>query len=432
MNRMRRPEMKSFSDLRIVKPEIIKLDNGIPVYIINLGDQQACRVDILVEGGKCDEPIPATCEMATALLREGTLAQNAAEIAEALDFYGSWLGCDATTHSTTLSLYAINRHFNKVLPIFADIAQQPSFPEQELCNLRNLVKTRLRNNQEKVSYLALLNFFSHYYGASHPLGNMPTEKTTDTILRDTVQSFHSQWYKPGNAAVILSGAVSNDQIKSLNTYFGNEWGKTGTLISNSDKPDGCFSPKTIFIDKPGAKQCAIRIGIPAILRTHKDYIPLRILTTAFGGYFGSRLMSNIREEKGYTYGISASLIGHRNNSYITVSCQCDNTYALSVLEEIRIEIRKLKQASMPVKELKRVRSSIFCDLAKTLDTPFSIADYYISMLSNHIPKTYFEDQIRILQTITPEALQEIAIKHLDENRMLTVLAGDKQQIGQPS
>ena len=170
-------------------------------------------------------------------------------------------------------------------------------------------------------------------------------------------------------------------------------------------------------------QSAIKIGIPTILRTHPDYIPLRILITALGGYFGSRLMQNIREDKGYTYSISALLIGMRNNSCITISSQCATAYTQKVIEEIIKEIHKLQTEPISTDELERVKAYMRGDLAKTTDTPFTLSDYYCAAITNNIPEDYFIKQSMAIDNITPATLQDMAIKYLATNQMLTIVAG---------
>ena len=152
---MQRPEIKELSNIQIFKPQSTTLDNGIDMKSISIGDQPVSRLDIIFEGGRCDGRNQTVSEMLSAILREGTTSLNAQEIAEALDYHGAWLGCDASSHNATLSLYSLNRNFEKVVPILADIVMNPSFPEQELSNLKSLAANRLRINRQKVAFLAM-------------------------------------------------------------------------------------------------------------------------------------------------------------------------------------------------------------------------------------------------------------------------------------
>ena len=376
---MQRPEIKELSNIQIFKPQSTTLDNGIDMKSISIGDQPVSRLDIIFEGGRCDGRNQTVSEMRSAILREGTTSLNAQEIAEALDYHGAWLGCDASSHNATLSLYSLNRNFEKVVPILADIVMNPSFPEQELSNLKSLAANRLRINRQKVAFLAMETFARLHFGEGSNLGKVVSENDIESITTEELSKFHKQWFAPQNMSVILSGKVEGQMFDVVNNCFGKTPVTGVPQQSATDSPSIKFKPDTVVVDKPDALQSAVRMGMPTVLRSDADYIPLRILVTALGGYFGSRLMTNIREDKGYTYGISASLLGYRNNSFISISCQCDTSHTWQVAKEIKTEIEKLQNDTIPDDELRRLKSFMISDLARTLDTPFSIADYYASL-----------------------------------------------------
>lgn len=423
LDRSKRPETHGISCIEIIKPEQVTFDNGIPVNVIRMGDTPVSRLDLIFERGRCDEGKPMVSDFTASLMREGTATRTAEEIAGILDFYGSWMGSESSAHNTTLSIYSLNRHFKDIIDVFAEIATKPIFPEKELDNMKALAASRLKNNCQKVSYLASAEFQKRYYGDTHNLGKRPDEETIFSITRDELMNFHRENICLENAKIVISGIVDDNMLSILNNSFGQTSITKHASKSQSDKPHKKFSPGTFTVEKSDAVQSAIKIGIPTILRTHPDYIPLRILVTALGGYFGSRLMQNIREEKGYTYGISALLIGMRDNSCITISSQCATAYTKKVIEEICNEMRKLQNAPIEKDELERVKSYMRGDLAKTTDTPFSLADYYCASITNNIPENYFRCQCETIDSITPDKLQDTAKKYLDCEQMLTVVAG---------
>lgn len=426
------PEIQRIANLTLSHPAVTRLDNGIPVYTFNLGDQEVSRVDIVIEGGRCDGNNQMESELISALLREGTQHQNARTIAEHLDYYGSWLGANASSHNVTISLYAVNKYFDRVIPTIADIIRIPSFPEHELGNLKSLALTRLRTNNEKVAYLSGVENSKLYFGTEHNLGKPTTPEMIERISREELSAFHSDWFGRQNVAILISGTVTDDMIASLNRHLGTDWNESTHSESGTDAPACRFTAQRSHIDKPNALQSALRIAIPTVGRSHADYIPLRILTTAFGGYFGSRLMTNIREDKGYTYSISASLLGMRHNSQISIGCQCDNSYTNTVIDEIVKEMEHLKAEPLGMEELNRVKSYMLSDLARTLDTPFSVADFHLSMLSNRIPADYFDNQVRLLGSITPEELQAMAVRYFDTDNMLITIAGNMEAVNAPT
>lgn len=425
---MQRPEIKELSNIQIFKPQSTTLNNGIDMKSISIGDQPVSRLDIIFEGGRCDGRNQTVSEMLSAILREGTTSLNAQEIAEALDYHGAWLGCDASSHNATLSLYSLNRNFEKVVPILADIVMNPSFPEQELSNLKSLAANRLRINRQKVAFLAMETFARLHFGEGSNLGKVVSENGIESITTEELSKFHKQWFAPQNMSVILSGKVEGQMFDVVNNCFGKTPVTGAPQQSATDSPSIKFKPDTVVVDKPDALQSAVRMGMPTVLRSDADYIPLRILVTALGGYFGSRLMTNIREDKGYTYGISASLLGYRNNSFISISCQCDTSHTWQVAKEIKTEIEKLQNDTIPDDELRRLKSFMISDLARTLDTPFSIADYYASLHNNHISTDYFERQLATINSISASSLLDIAQRRLSSAEMLTVVAGNAKEL----
>ena len=415
-------------NITLPRPRIFTLRNGIPLHIINAGSQEVTKIEILVEGGSCDDIKGMTASMMASLLREGSKKYDGETIAENLDFFGAWLNADTMSHCTSISLFSINKYLKNVIEYLTDIIAFPSFPTDKLEILKTRAITNLQTNNEKVSYLASKEFQKRYYGEKHPLGKNVDTKMINSISREDLLDFHKKWYIPENMKIIISGIVTDEAIKIIDNYFGNIQCGGKALTSTSDHPQQNVYSDTILIDKPNAVQSAIKIGIPTIQRSHPDYIPLRILITALGGYFGSRLMQNIREKKGYTYGISSMLLGMRNNSCIGINCQCDNKYTMRVIDEIKNEINKLKSSEIDLEELEQVKSSIICDLLKTTDTPFNIGEYYSAVFSSNIPENYFEKQVETVNSITPYELKEIANKYLNTDNMLTVIAGATELI----
>lgn len=422
------PTPHKITGLQLYQPEIVMLDNDIRLQIINLGIQDVSRIDIVIEGGSCDGKNIFISSLLAKTLQEGTATMTSAEIAEKLDYYGSWLSIRVSFHNTILSLYTINRHFDKVIEVLKEILVSPSFPEKELLNNKQTTINSLRNNNEKVGTLARYRFLSLFFGETHNWGRYPEAKDIEDISSEDLLQFHRQWFKPSNIKIILSGKVDSSMIVATNKIFGSipQCGKHQD--SNNDHPLVPFRHLTSFVNKTGALQSAIIMAQPTICRNHPDYIPLRILITALGGYFGSRLVTNIREDKGYTYGITAQLMGYRNTANLFISSQCATHYTLKVVEETQKEIRNLQLYPLSDDELYRVKAHMLSDYSRTLDTPFTIADFHLSMISEHIPDNYFNRHIEILESITPKQLQNIACRYLNPDKLLVVIAGNEEEI----
>lgn len=425
---MEKPQIQRINKLKLFKPEIRHLDNGIPLYIFNIGDQQISKIEINIEGGKCDGGNQAISELSASTLREGSLKYNSEEIAEQLDINGCCLGKSTLTHCNAINIHSINRNFENVMPILADMTFNPTFPAKEVNNIKNVAINQLQTKLERVSFLAQTKFSQLCFGRESNLGKPFSCDTIRDTSIDDIKRFHEDWFRTPNIRIMISGMISEEMLNCINTHFG----KTPIIgkprESQTDAATESHKGETIIVDKNNAIQSAIAMGSSTILRSNPDYIPLRILVTALGGYFGSRLMTNIREDKGYTYGISAYLQGFRDSAFITISSQCDTSYTWNVVKEIKSEIGKLQNEPIPSDELSRLKSHMLSDLARILDTPFSIAEYYASMLNNRMPQNYFENQIDIINSITAVDLQAIAQKYLSADDFFTVIAGNSSKL----
>ena len=245
----KQPTIQKITGIDILKPEQIFLDNGIPVNVIRMGDTAVTRLDLIFEGGRCDEPRPMISDFVSALMREGTFSKSAEEIADSLDYYGSWMGSETSSHNTTLSVYSLNKHFNKIIPVFTDIATAPAFSENKLENLKDVAITRLNNNRQKVTYLASSEFQKRYYGENHNLGKHPEETTIRNINRNDLLNFHKKRIHPANAKIVISGMVDKDILNVINHNLGQIPSTTRHSQSASDKPAIEFHPDKIFVEK---------------------------------------------------------------------------------------------------------------------------------------------------------------------------------------
>ena len=228
--------------------------------------------------------------------------------------------------------------------------------------------------------------------------------------------------------IMLTGKINAETISTVDKYFGKEWGEGKPSVVFND-PEVTFPGKRFSIaNKSDSLQSCVVMGLPAVKRDHEDYIPLRILVIALGGYFGSRLMSNIREEKGYTYGISASLIGRTDMSYISISSECDTKYTGLLIEEVKNEINRLIECKLDDAELDVVRANVLSDLVRTSDSPFSVAEYHITSICCDIPDDYFSRHIELIKNITPGKLQQMAEKYFIPEKLFISVAGDKNKL----
>lgn len=417
------PVVKPFETLSIKPVEKRILPNGVEVFIINSGDQPLNRITVSYPSGLMEAEIPDTLQLATQLMREGTERHSGKEISEMLDFHGAWLKADAMTHDTVISLWSVNSSTATLLPLLREIIEQPVFPEKEFGALKQKHKAKYLVSQKNVMYMASMADKRQVFGKEHPICRVLNADEIEAITSDDVRNAYRKVFgiKP---YIFISGGELDPVIDDIVAELGK------IRFDSADRPAQNIIPmhpsahavtETIEID--AEHQSAIVMSIPSISRDNPDYIPLRLVVMALGGYFGSRLMANIREDKGYTYGIQANLLGYREGGVINIMTNTAPEYVSAVIEETKKEIERLKDTLMDDEELSNVKSYAMTSLAAMLDTPFQIMDYYISQLHNGTPPDYFADQVKAINSLTAEQIMALSRKYLDTGKMLVSIAG---------
>lgn len=427
IDRSKRPAVTPFTDVHLDFPQSQTLSCGIPIWVINGGDEQVCRISVYVAGGTIHESQPLLSLLTPLMALEGSEHFDTRQIAERLDYYGAWK--TALNHDTMseLSLSSISEHYGHVLPLLVDGLAHATFPESEFGMYRQRYAANYATMRERVKYLAGVEMRRLYYGDGHPLvADIDPAKLAQMSVSD-LKAFYARFFHPSNCRLILSGKVTDEMVRLTDEAF-SQW--------VDDKPAEAMPAWSIrpsdqmlkVVDKPGAVQAAVAMTLQAIGRTHPDYLSLRLLCTVLGGYFGSRLMSNIREEKGYTYGIHAFLSGRAEDGYIGVSTECDVRYTWQLIEETKHEMQRLIDEPIPEDELNLVRQFMLSDQAKTLDTPFNKASYVASTWLYGVYPEYYNQQIHTILHTTPEQLQQVAKRYLNLDKLRIVIAGDQSKL----
>lgn len=423
------PLITGFGNLVIPETRTITLDNGIPLTVLDNGEQEVNRITLAWDGGIAEAPSPSIAAITTNMLREGSKHYNGAEIAEIIDFNGSWLRANVHSHHSSLVLYSLNSRTANVLPYIAEIISEPSFPEKELSVVREKTARNAELEREKVEFYSSRNLRRMVMGEKHPLALTETPDEIRAVTCDNLRAFHSHEFSTSTCRIYLAGRITPAIEDMVNRRFGSVH-TDGKGYQLNIVP---FAPlngvRQSFFKKDGALQSALRLAIPTIDRNHPDYIPLRIAIMALGGYFGSRLMMNIREDKGYTYGITASLLGYREGGLMSITTQCDNSYVNQVIDEAVKEIRHLAREKFPVDELERLKHYVMTQLASLLDSPFLMMDYYENMQYTPTPADYFARQVQAVNAISTDDIPRLVSTYLDPDNMYISICGDTDVIG---
>jgi zinc protease len=424
MDKLQRIQPPVFPVEKVVIPEAsaLRLKNGIPVYMIEAGTEDIMRLEFVFRAGQIKEKMPLMASSCNMMLSEGSENYTSEELNRMLDFYGVFLNQSAERDCAGIVLYCLNKHTEKVLEFSKEILFRPVFPEAEL---NALMKKRLRwymVNREKVQNVAVDNFFESIFGKNHPYGYQISEHDFESLTPALLSEFHRQYYTPGNMSIIISGKIHNRTAELLDKFYGS----MELNVLNKEEETKIFSSnenKKVHIEKSGAIQTAIRIGSTTINKRHPDYTGLKVVDSILGGYFGSRLMKNIREEKGYTYGISSSLTSLDLSGYKVISTEVGQKYLEKTIEEIRNEIRLLQSVPVKKEELAVVRNYMSGEMLRMFDGPFALADSFRSAWEFGLDNTYYYRLAEKIKTIGQDEIIELAKTYYNIDDLYEITVG---------
>ena len=420
------PPIKDFARLSMPQLTCMDIGNGLSLNYVDCGKSGANNISIMWNYGSDRIKGAKDAVFATRLMMEGTKSMTANQIADRLDFLGTFVNQNSGTSYSNIDALSLNNFTPKVLEILKDVLLYPTFPEERLEALKRKAISQYDIDHSKTNFVAREELQTMLCGPDHPYYRKSLREDIENITVDDVRRTWREGIFGTKMDVYASGNITEQINEALCEFAHAIEDKTKETPKTAEPVKIPFSPEipgTKVIDMPGVRQSSIAIGIPTITRNHPDYIPLRIAVVALGGYFGSRLMTNIREEKGLTYGIHASLAGTYEGANINIYADCDAAYVSTVLKEINFEMERMAEETMDISEFKRLRSYYMTVIASTLESFKSIGDFYQSRLTVGIPDNYFTAQQDVLESITPEDISKIARRYFLTQEERIVICG---------
>ena len=390
------------------------LDNGIPVYAVNAGAEEVMSVEMVFFAGNCYEEKNLVAATSNFMLKSGTSKRNAFQINEHFEYYGSFLNKACYNETATLSLHCLNKHIDSLLPVMEEIITDSVFPASELAVYKQNQKQRLSVSLKKSDFVASRLIDTYLYGEHHPYGKFTTHEEYDALNKEELISYYKKYYTEGSCIIFAAGKLPAGFVTLLNKHFGqlplrNDFVKPANNISSDKKP----GEKIRITNDVNGMQGSIRIAKPFPNRHHPDFQKAMLLNNIYGGYFGSRLMKNIREDKGYTYGIHSFLQNHVQHSAWMVSTEAGKDVCEAAIEEIYKEMKLLQQEPVGKEEMQLVRNYMMGSILGGLDGPFQIIARWKNYILNELDEKHFYEAIDCIRTTTPEELQELAKKYLN-------------------
>ena len=410
------------------KPAEQVLGNGIPLYIIEASGLDAVRIDFVFSAGQWHQTRKLQALFACRMLREGCRGYSAAEFAERLDYYGAWLELSVAMSRSFVTLYTLKKHSAATLKLVHRMLTEPSYSEEQFRTVCANNKAQLMVNLQRGDVLAMRALRSSIYGDTHPCGMNVMPEDYDTLqVTDAIDYYHRH-YGSRTCSIYLSGDVDEALLAQVETLFGCEaWGSGKEVESAKMKdescchPDGHFPLSSFHFPLEGAVQDSIRMGCLLMDVNHPDYLPMRVLTTVLGGYFGSRLMKNIREEKGYTYHIGADLVTNTPQAMFMIHCEAQEGKANEVIEEVKQEMLRLQNEPIGDEELHMVRNYMTGEICRNYESAFSLTDAYIFTHQLGLPAEHLEQTTEAIRNTDAARLQQLAQQYLRPDNLHCVV-----------
>ncbi len=396
--------------LQLKQAEKFVLKNGVEVYAVDAGAEEVLAVEWVFSAGNWFEEQNLVAATTNFLLRNGTSTKSAFQINEYFEYYGSYLNRACYNETSTITLHCLSKHIKELLPSVRELITDSVMPQEELDIYKQNMKQRLKVNLKKSDFVAGRLVDVYLYGEKHPYGKFSKLEDFDVLNREQLLEFYKKYYQQGKLVMFVAGKLPADIASLLDQYFGDLPNNPVSLHDILAQP-AAERKYRITNDEAGV-QGSVRIARPFPNRHHPDFMKVMVLNTLFGGFFGSRLMSNIREEKGYTYGIHSFIQNHIHDTAWMISTEAGKDVCEATIEEVYKEMKLLREELVKEDELLLVRNYMMGSILGDLDGPFQIMGRWKNIVLNNLTEQYFYDSIHTIKTISAEELQFLAQKYL--------------------
>lgn len=421
IDRKKGPRIQSEFDLELRGVAQQELANGLVAYEINSGTQNIIKVQLVFKVGRIHEQKRAVARAALSLIREGSTRHTSEELAEIYDYYGAVVKTTAGMETSSVSLVVVERYFQDVWPIWLHMVFYPLYDPEELNKYIQVSANKFRNELAKNDVQGYRKLTEELFGTAHPYGYNTEVDDIEALDSNALLDFYNTHFGLDKAFLVLSGKYGEDTGKQILTDLEKKKRTCGSgpvAFTASPQPDPIYR-----IVSDNKVQVSIKQGRLLFGRSHPDYHAVKFLNVILGGYFGSRLMKNIREEKGYTYGIYSAMHAWKESGFIYISAEVANDYMEPTLKEMRLEMEMLRDELVPEQEIHMVRNYLLGQTLHLLDGPFAKGELIRSLVSRGLTAADYDDRVAQVKLITADKVREMARQYLDPKDFTTVLVG---------
>lgn len=414
LDRTLAPEIQKISEVEFQHVDQTYLENGVGFAKLIAGEQPVVKIEVIFpNAGNRFEGIKGQASMAIRMLKEGTTSYSSIEITNLFSRLGAHVELNPGFDNASYSIYCLDKHFEEILPVFSEMMESPSFDNKELELQKQLQIAQLQIQNKKNNILASKGIRQAIFGPEHPYGRVISEHDLQVLSAGDLKEFWSEVNT--NCQVLISGRPSEKTLDALQELFGSKrkfdpsQKSTKKIFSESMKPESNESV-----------QASIRLGKTALLKRDPDYIPFLVTNHLLGGFFGSRLMKNIREDKGLTYGISSSIVPLQEESYWVVGAEVNTDNVDMALKEIHHEINRLADFN-DHEELETAKTHMIGSFQAELNSPFALMNRYKAVNLHGLDYDYYQNLFKTLAAFGPEDLRQIAHTYFIEGELEKVV-----------
>lgn len=419
LDRTLAPPFVRSTSFELIQPIQKSSAKGADIFFVLGGMQTVSKTELIFPAGRWQEKVWGASYFSSQMLSKGTRDKNSYEIAQLFDHYGSHLEINPGLDFVSVAVYALNKNLEASIVLLLELLQSSVFPEKELTQLKSIYLQNLRVNREKTSFQSSVRLRRSLYGDSQPYGKELEEQEVSSLSKDQLIDHFDQFYK--TATIIVSGNASAAHQKVITDAFG--CFANNPLRKESEIASMPQTKERQVVSKEGSVQSSIRLGKRSIGRTHTDYAGVVFLNHILGGYFGSRLMKNIREEKGLSYGISSSLTTMIRANHLAIGADVNLENVGLTFQEIRNELNRLRTESINPAELEIARNHFIGSLQLEITTSFAHADKIKNLLLFNLPNNFYQQMILLIDKIGPDDLIRIANEYFHEDSFLEIAVG---------
>jgi zinc protease len=410
-------------DIHPILPPVehIQLDNGMPLYLVQGGTEPVMKLEILFKAGRPFEHKKQVSRLMCQMLLEGTTARSGKQLSEHFDYFGSNISPYLSMDHTGLTLFCLEKHATAVVPVLLEILTQPSFDDSEFARLQQNALEKLQLDLSKNDFIAYRELTQVLYGPEHYYGYNSSADIIRAADRSDLVVHYNKTYGAQNGYAFLSGRLKPETVAMVCQYLNQL--SSGAICKPISPPDFVPLKGSHRFASPNTHQVAVRLGRKLFPHNHPDFDDMYILNTILGGYFGSRLMSQIREESGYTYNIYSSMENLLFDGTLLIAMECDKAFEEESVSMIEKELVLLQEKAIRPAELNMVRSYLLGYMLTAIDGPFNVMEIVRNMVVEGSNMRLFDEFINRINQIQSAELQELARKYLNPDDFVRVYVG---------